>query len=85
MLAVRGMYTGRTVRLLERVPGRDRTPVIVTFLDGTLAAQKQVEATEDRVVQYRAAVRRLRGAYRKSLHSTTRFSAMKKGEKALDL
>jgi len=83
MLAVRALYTGKTVKLLERVPVHGKTAAIVTFLDGSFDERKTRGSAL--TASYRSAVQRLRGAYRSSLHSSAQFCRSKKTEKKLDL
>ena len=43
MLSVRGIFNGKIVELLEKVPYQTNIPVMVTFLDDELSSEQTLE------------------------------------------
>jgi hypothetical protein len=61
MIAVRGIYDGQQVQLLEPVPIATRTPVVVTFLtdDSALQYPASADTQPDLISELRGSTRTL--------------------------
>jgi hypothetical protein len=61
MIAVRGIYDGQQVQLLEPVPVAAHTPVVVTFLtdDSTLQYPTSTDTQPDLISELRGSTRML--------------------------
>ena len=61
MIAVRGIYDGQQVQLLEPVPIVTRTPVVVTFLteDGNWQSPTSADTQPDLISELRGSTRTL--------------------------